>query len=99
MVTPAARREAVAHLRVAYEVSERRPAILSRICCPTYMPSMTGNVAAVETKTSSQLNWWLAVRRIASKPAETMRYSDASFVNVFPLSPFASRNMKTSGPA
>jgi len=57
-----------------------------------------GQQRAVETKTSSQLNWRLAVRRIASKPAETTRYSDASFVNAFPRSPFASRNMKTSGP-
>src|SRR5499427_9842070 len=73
-------------------------AILSRTCCPTYMPSTTGNIAVVETETSSQLNWWLAVRRIANKPAETTRYSDASFVNAFPRSPFASRNMKTSGP-
>src|SRR5207244_9808792 len=73
-------------------------AILSRICCPTYMPSTTGNIAAVETETSSQLNWRLAVRRIASKPAETTRYSDASFVNAFPRSPLASINMKTSGP-
>src|SRR5262249_28449504 len=48
-------------------------AILSRICCPTYIPSTTGNNAAVETETSSQLNWRLAVRRIASKPAETTR--------------------------
>ena len=31
-------------------------AILSRICCPMDMPSTTGNIAAVETKTSSQLN-------------------------------------------
>src|SRR5262249_54035388 len=65
-------------------------AILSRICCPTYMPSTTGNVAAVETETSSQLNWRLAVRRIASKPEETTRNSDASFVNAVPRSPFAS---------
>jgi hypothetical protein len=72
-------------------------AILSRICCPTYMPSTTGNIAAVETETSSQLNSRLAVRRIASKPAETTRYSDASFVNALPRSPCASRNMKTSG--
>jgi hypothetical protein len=48
-------------------------AILSRMCCPTYMPSTTGNIAAVETQTSSQLNSLLAVRRIASKPAETTR--------------------------
>jgi len=59
-------------------------AILSRICYPTYMPSTTGNIAAVEIETSSQLNWRLAVRRIASEPAETTRYSDASFVNAFP---------------
>jgi len=41
-------------------------AILSRICCPAYIPSTTGNIAAVETETSSQLNWRLAVRRIAA---------------------------------
>ena len=65
-------------------------AILSRRCCPTYMPSTTGNIAAVETETSSQLNWRPAVRRIASKPVEeTTRNSDASFVNAFPRSPFA----------
>jgi hypothetical protein len=34
---------------------------------------MTGNIAAAETETSSQLNWRLAVRRIASKPVETTR--------------------------
>jgi hypothetical protein len=28
-------------------------AILSRRCCPTYMPCTTGNIAAVETETSS----------------------------------------------
>jgi hypothetical protein len=33
-----------------------------------YMPSTTGNIAAVETQTSSQLNWRLVVRRIAGKP-------------------------------
>src|SRR5262249_36745448 len=55
-------------------------AILSRICCPTHMPSTIGNIAAVETETSSQLNSRLAVRRIASKAAETTRYSDAGFV-------------------
>jgi hypothetical protein len=71
-------------------------AILSRICCPTHTPSTTGNIAAVDTETSSQLNSRLAVRRIASKPEETTRNSDASFVNAFPRSPFASRNMKTS---
>ena len=38
------------------------------------MPSTTGNIAAVETEASSQLNWRLAVRRIASKPAEMTRY-------------------------
>ena len=26
------------------------------------MPSTTGNIAAVETETSSQLNWWLVVK-------------------------------------
>src|SRR5258706_13106879 len=51
-------------------------AILSRICCPAYMPAETGNVAAVENATSSQVNWRLVVRRIASKPAETTRYND-----------------------
>src|SRR5262249_7861760 len=48
-------------------------AVLSRISCPTYIPSTTGNSAAVETETASHLNWRLAVRRIASKPAETTR--------------------------
>jgi len=62
-------------------------AILSRICCPTHMPSTTGNVAAVDTETSSQLNSRLAVRRTASKPEETTRKRDASFVNAFPRSP------------
>jgi hypothetical protein len=45
------------------------------------MPSTTGNIAAVETEASSQLKWRLAVRRIAGKPAETTRYSDASRSN------------------
>jgi hypothetical protein len=31
-------------------------AILSRRCCPAYMPMATGNIAAIETETSSQLN-------------------------------------------
>src|SRR5215469_9526060 len=30
-------------------------AILSRICCPTYMPIPTGNIAAVEIETSTEL--------------------------------------------
>jgi hypothetical protein len=62
------------------------------------MPSTTGNIAAVETEASSQLNSRLAVTRIASKPEETTRNSDASFVNAFPRSPLASGNMKTTGP-
>jgi hypothetical protein len=37
------------------------------------MPSTIGNIAAVETETASQLDWRLAVRRIASKPAETIQ--------------------------
>jgi oligopeptidase B len=51
------------------------------------------NIAAVETETSSQLNSPLAVRSIASKPDETTRNSDASFVQAFLRNPFASRKM------
>jgi hypothetical protein len=57
-----------------------------------------GRHALEAVNISGQLNWRQAVTRIASKPAETTRYSDASFVNAFPRSPFASGNMKTSGP-
>ena len=67
--------------------------------CPTYMPSTTGNIAAVENETSqSQLNSPLAVKKNIPQQAgrndEKQRYP--SFVKEpFPRNPFASRKMKT----
>ena len=49
-------------------------AILSRICCPRYMPSTTGNIAAVETETSSYLNSRLAEKSTACKIVKAARY-------------------------